>query len=319
MWQWSARASKVATWAWCWCAWPRTWRSGRRSSPSWWALRCTRPSCRWWRYVIVLFLVGYVVPQVAAGVCRNKHALPWLTRAMIAGQRLGAGLRLVGRAGAGGAPPAHARWSAPRRCGARALRRRLAEPAGAGQAGAPATTRRVLPAPCPCCAPQGCRFCRPCRLPRDTLGNQARRRDALDALVLVREGAPLASALAQKKRFPGLLSMFARLGEQTGQLPEMLERAAQPAQHRSAAPRPGLGYGAESRSLIVAMGLVVDADRAGGADAHHRAPPVGRRGPVRTGGVSTMGCGSKSRAHRAGCMRRPRTAYVRCARGIIAA
>ena len=52
------------------------------------------------------------------------------------------------------------------------------------------------------------------------------RRDALDALVLVREGAPLASALAQKKRFPGLLAMFARLGEQTGQLPLMLQRAA---------------------------------------------------------------------------------------------
>jgi general secretion pathway protein F len=60
----------------------------------------------------------------------------------------------------------------------------------------------------------------------ETLGNRAMRADALDALVLVREGAPLASALAQKKRFPGLLSMFARLGEQTGQLPSMLQRAA---------------------------------------------------------------------------------------------
>jgi general secretion pathway protein F len=59
-----------------------------------------------------------------------------------------------------------------------------------------------------------------------TLSNQAMRTDALDALVLVREGAPLASALAQKKRFPGLLAMFARLGEQTGQLPLMLQRAA---------------------------------------------------------------------------------------------
>ena len=52
------------------------------------------------------------------------------------------------------------------------------------------------------------------------------RADALDALVLVREGAPLASAIAQKKRFPGLVAMFARLGEQTGQLPLMLQRAA---------------------------------------------------------------------------------------------
>jgi general secretion pathway protein F len=33
--------------------------------------------------------------------------------------------------------------------------------------------------------------------------------------------------MGQKKRFPSLLSMFARLGEQTGQLPLMLQRAAQ--------------------------------------------------------------------------------------------
>jgi general secretion pathway protein F len=60
----------------------------------------------------------------------------------------------------------------------------------------------------------------------ETLSNRAMRADAMEALVQVREGAPLASALAAKKRFPGLLSMFARLGEQTGQLPLMLERAA---------------------------------------------------------------------------------------------
>ena len=48
-----------------------------------------------------------------------------------------------------------------------------------------------------------------------TLGNRAIRSDALDALnalnamdamAQVQEGAPLASALAGKKRFPGLLS-----------------------------------------------------------------------------------------------------------------
>jgi general secretion pathway protein F len=60
----------------------------------------------------------------------------------------------------------------------------------------------------------------------DTLSNQALRADALEALVRVREGAPLGTALAQNARFPGLLSMFARLGEQTGQLPVMLQRAA---------------------------------------------------------------------------------------------
>src|SRR5690606_35668108 len=61
----------------------------------------------------------------------------------------------------------------------------------------------------------------------ETLNNRALREDALDALVSVREGAPLASALASRKRFPPLLSMFARLGEQTGQLPQMLQRAAE--------------------------------------------------------------------------------------------
>jgi general secretion pathway protein F len=52
------------------------------------------------------------------------------------------------------------------------------------------------------------------------------RADALDALTQVREGASLGLAIAQKKRFPRLLGMFARLGEQTGELPLMLQRAA---------------------------------------------------------------------------------------------
>jgi general secretion pathway protein F len=90
----------------------------------------------------------------------------------------------------------------------------------------------------------------------ETLGNRAMRADAMDALVLVREGAPLASAMAQKKRFPGLISMFARIGEQTGRLPEMLQRAANQ-----------LGNDVQRRAmrlatileplLIVGMGVVV--------------------------------------------------------------
>jgi len=59
-----------------------------------------------------------------------------------------------------------------------------------------------------------------------TLSNTALRANAMQAIELVREGAPLASALSQNKRLPGLLSMFARLGEQTGQLPQMLQHAA---------------------------------------------------------------------------------------------
>jgi general secretion pathway protein F len=58
----------------------------------------------------------------------------------------------------------------------------------------------------------------------DTLSNTALKRDAQEALVLVREGAPLASALAQHKRFPRLLVMFSRLGEQTGTLPSSAKK-----------------------------------------------------------------------------------------------
>ena len=90
----------------------------------------------------------------------------------------------------------------------------------------------------------------------ETLHNRAMRADALDALVLVREGAPLASALAGKKRFPGLLAMFARLGEQTGTLSVMLLRASTQlgteVQHRSMQLATIL-----EPLLIVAMGVVV--------------------------------------------------------------
>jgi len=90
----------------------------------------------------------------------------------------------------------------------------------------------------------------------DTLHNRAMRADALDALVLVREGSPLASALAGKKRFPGLLAMFARLGEQTGQLPLMLQRAAQQLANEVQRRAMALATVLEPL-LIVAMGALV--------------------------------------------------------------
>ena len=115
----------------------------------------------------------------------------------------------------------------------------------------------------------------------ETLGNRALRADALEALVQVREGAPLAAALAAKKRFPGLLARFARLGEQTGQLPQMLDRAAKQlsgeVQRRAIALATLL-----APILIVVMGLVVMLNRRLGADGggRHAArldPHAGRR------------------------------------------
>lgn len=60
-----------------------------------------------------------------------------------------------------------------------------------------------------------------------TLGNEALKANVLDALARVREGVPLSRALGAGKQFPPMLIHMIASGEATGELPEMLERAAQ--------------------------------------------------------------------------------------------
>jgi general secretion pathway protein F len=203
---------------------------------------------------IVLFLVGYVVPQVAHVFAGSKHALPFLTVAMMAISDFVRGygwlvalLLAVGSAGL---------WQLLK---AQALRERwdaawlnlpvLGRLSRSYNAARFAGTLSML-------AAAGVPILQALQAAAQTLSNQALKRDALDALVLVREGAPLAAALAQKKRFPGLLSMFARLGEQTGQLPSMLDRAAK--QLSTEVQRRSMHLATVLEPLlIVAMGLVV--------------------------------------------------------------
>lgn len=203
---------------------------------------------------IVLFLVTYVVPQVASVFAGSKRALPFLTVLMlgISDMVRSYGWLMLSALVAGAAA---ARWAlrAPE------LRYRF----DAAWLGLPiigrlsrsynaarfASTLAML-------AAAGVPILKALQAASDTLSNQAMRRDAQDALVAVREGAPLASALAQKKRFPGLLSMFARLGEQTGQLPLMLQRAA--SQLSSEVQRRAMQLATLLEPLlIVFMGLVV--------------------------------------------------------------
>ena len=174
--------------------------------------------------VIVMFLVGYVVPQVASVFAGTKRALPFLTVAMLA---ISAVVRSYGVyvliALVIGAV-----------CARFALRRdALRERFDAAALGTPLVGRLIrdynaarFVGTLAMLASSGVPILKAVQAAAETLSNRAMRLDALDALVLVREGAPLASAIAQKKRFPGLVSMFARLGEQTGQLPVMLQRAA---------------------------------------------------------------------------------------------
>ncbi len=203
---------------------------------------------------IVLFLVTYVVPQVASVFAGSKRALPLLTVLMLAlsdfVRSYGLWLLLLVAAGA---------FAAQRALRAPAFRYRfdaawlelpvLGRLSRSYNAARFASTLAML-------AAAGVPILKALQAASDTLSNEAMRADAQEALVAVREGAPLASALSQKKRFPGLLSMFARLGEQTGQLPAMLQRAAQ--QLSSEVQRRAMQLATVLEPLlIVVMGLVV--------------------------------------------------------------
>jgi len=174
--------------------------------------------------VIVTFLVTYVVPQVASVFTSSKRALPGLTVAMLAISdfvRSYGWLVVLAVVGGAIALSVALRGEAfRRRFDATTLRLPLVGKLARGYNAARfAGTLAML-------ANAGVPILKALQAAAETLGNRAMRADALDALVQVREGAPLANALAAKPRFPGLLAMFARLGEQTGQLPQMLDRAA---------------------------------------------------------------------------------------------
>ena len=175
-------------------------------------------------FAIVIFLVTYVVPQVATVFTSSKRALPFLTIAMmsISGFLRSWGWLLVLAAAAGVAVLMAMLRNEPfrQRFDAGLLNLPLVGRLARGYNAARfAGTLAML-------AGAGVPILKALQAAAETLSNRAMRADAMDALVQVREGAPLASALAGKKRFPGILAMFARLGEQTGQLPVMLDRAA---------------------------------------------------------------------------------------------
>mgnify|MGYP003594647549 CR=1 FL=1 len=204
--------------------------------------------------IIVTVLVTWVVPQIANVFTSSKRALPFLTVAMLGisafVRQWGWAVLLLLAAGSTALGLARRNEGFRQRTDAALLRLpllgRLIRGYNAARFGG---TLAML-------AGAGVPILKALQAAAETLGNRAMRLDALDALVQVREGAPLASALAGKKRFPGLLAMFARLGEQTGQLPRMLDRAA--AQLSGEVQRRAMGAATILEPLlIVGMGLVV--------------------------------------------------------------
>jgi general secretion pathway protein F len=204
--------------------------------------------------LIVLFLLAYVVPQVAQVFTSTQRSLPALTVAMlfisevVQATWLAALVLLIAGAAA---LKLLLRQSAFRRAFDMAwLRLPLLGRLSLGYNSARfASTLALL-------VGAGVPILKALQTAAQTLSNMALREHAMQAIELVREGAPLASALSQNKRLPGVLSMFARLGEQTGQLPQMLSHAAD-----------HLGEEVQRRAmqlatlleplLIVSMGLVV--------------------------------------------------------------
>jgi general secretion pathway protein F len=204
--------------------------------------------------IIVIVLVTWVVPQIAGAFASSRRALPFLTVAMLSVsafvRQWGWLVALLAAAGVTGFTLARRTESFRESSDAALLRLplvgRLARGYNAARFG---STLAML-------AGAGVPILKALQAAAETLGNRAMRRDAMDALAQVREGAPLASALAAKKRFPGLLAMFARLGEQTGQLPQMLQRAA--SQMAGEVQRRAMGAATILEPLlIVGMGLIV--------------------------------------------------------------
>ena len=175
--------------------------------------------------LIVFFLLTYVVPQVAQVFSSNQQALPWLTTFMLGlsalVQAFWLWVLILVVVGFWVLRLALRQSNFRQRFDAAWLQLPLIGRLSRGYNAARfASTLAML-------AAAGVPILKALQAASNTLSNAAMQKDAQEALAMVREGAPLASALAQHARFPRLLVMFARLGEQTGTLPTMLQRTAQ--------------------------------------------------------------------------------------------
>lgn len=204
--------------------------------------------------LIVVFLMVYVLPQVATAFSSSKRSLPMLTHIMLA---ISAVLSqwwwlIFGSLVCGGAvfkwllrkPTYRLRWHAF------LLRVPVLSHLVRNYNGARfASTLGML-------SKAGVPVLQALQAASKTVGNQAMRSDLIDVQRMVREGAPLGLALAQKPRFPKLLSTFARLGGETGDMGLMLWRVGKQLSEQVQRRAMQLASVLEPL-LILAMGLVV--------------------------------------------------------------
>jgi general secretion pathway protein F len=175
-------------------------------------------------FVIVIFLMTYVMPQVVEVFRQTRQALPWPTRALLATSDLlrVAGLWIVLVLVAAGfalrallaQPGPKAAWDAL------VLRLPVAgRTVRAVNAARFASTLAIL-------AAAGVPLLRALEAARATLANSVLARAVTEAIEAVREGSTLSRALGAGKVFPPVLVHLAASGESTGELAPTLDRAA---------------------------------------------------------------------------------------------
>ena len=205
-------------------------------------------------FAIVIFLLAYVVPQIVSVFTNTKQQLPILTMIMLAVSNfvrawgIVVGLLLIG---------AFLAWRNALKNPA--LKRRwhawlLTAPIY-GKFERSLNTARFA-STLAITTGSGVPILRAVDTSRDTLSNVAMKELVEEASGSVREGVSLARALSAQKHFPPMLIHMIRAGEITGELPAMLERAADSQQldlERRALTIAGL----LEPVLILAMGVVV--------------------------------------------------------------
>ncbi|KPU97294.1 type II secretion system protein GspF [Variovorax paradoxus] len=173
---------------------------------------------------IVIFLLGYVVPQVVSAFSQARQELPMLTQVMLGASAFVREWGVLAGLAIGGAVGCF-RW----RLRDDAFRLRwhdllLRTPMlgkyvlGVNTARFASTLAILMDAGVP--------LLRSLDAARQTMGNERLKACAADTTARVREGAPLAAALKVQKVFPSNLIHLVASGEKTGALAPMLDRAA---------------------------------------------------------------------------------------------
>ncbi len=205
-------------------------------------------------FAIVIFLLTYVVPQIVSVFANTKQQLPFLTVMMLA---ISDFVRHWGWLVALLVAAAFALWRRSLRDPEAKMRwhRWLLNAPLLGRFQRSLNTSRFA-STLSITISSGVPILRALQTSRDTLSNVAMRRQVEDATASVREGVSLARALAQHRHFPPMLVHMIRAGEVTGELPAMLNRAAQ-MQEQDLERRALTIAGLLEPLLILAMGVVV--------------------------------------------------------------